>query len=194
MSPDPNVNQQLLWLGPTFTYEIGSPRPVLTISRTNNNNVILTWATNAVGFVLQSSVVVNGAYSNVAGTPSIAGTNYLMTLPRTNTAAFFRLIKQNEIGSPRPVLTITPTTSNTIILTWATNAVGFVLQSSVVVNGAYSNVAGTPSVAGTNYFTTLPRTNTAAFFRLEQAELVGRHLGVQDGILRARMEQFCGHI
>jgi len=95
LSTNPNVNQQLLWLGPTFTYEIGSPRPVLTISRTNNNNVILTWATNAVGFVLQSSVVVTGAYSNVPRTPSIAGTNYATTLPRTNAAAFFRLSKQN---------------------------------------------------------------------------------------------------
>ena len=94
-SSDPSQNQQLLWLGPTFTYDIGSSRPVLTIAPTNSNSIILTWPTNAVGFVLQSSAVVKGSYTNVPGSPSVAGTSYTAILPRTNAAAFFRLAKQN---------------------------------------------------------------------------------------------------
>jgi len=93
--PDPAEDQQLLWLGPTFTYLIGSPRPSLTIAETNNNSVLLTWPTNAVGFVLQSSAAVTGTYSNVTNSPSVIGVNYATTLSRTNASAFFRLMKQS---------------------------------------------------------------------------------------------------
>jgi hypothetical protein len=95
LSTSPSENQQLLWFGPTFAYQIASLRPVLTIASTNNNSISLTWPTNAVGFVLQSSALVNGAYSNVTNSPSVSGTNYSATLPRTNATAFFRLMKQN---------------------------------------------------------------------------------------------------
>lgn len=94
-SSDPGEDQQLLWLGPTFTYQIGSPRPSLTIAETNNNSVLLTWPTNAVGFVLQRSVAVTGTYANVTNFPSVVGANYATTLPRTNAGAFFRLAKQS---------------------------------------------------------------------------------------------------
>jgi hypothetical protein len=92
-SGDPGAAQQLLWLGPTFTYQIGSPRPSLTIAQTANNSVLLTWPTNAVGFVLQSSAAVTGIYSNATNSPSVVGVNYATALPRTNAATFFRLKK-----------------------------------------------------------------------------------------------------
>ena len=93
LSSDPVWNQELLWLGPTFTYEVGIPRPTLTIARTNNNRVLLTWPTNAVGFGLQGSIGVTGAYSSITNF-SVAGTNYLAVFPHTNAASFFRLVKQ----------------------------------------------------------------------------------------------------
>ena len=92
--PNPSNNQQLLWLGPTFTFEVGLLRPVLTISRTNNS-VVLSWPTNAAGYALQSSTLVKGSYTNVPGSPSVVGANYWAILPRTNAAAFFRLVQQN---------------------------------------------------------------------------------------------------
>jgi hypothetical protein len=95
LSSDPGLNRQLLWLGPTFTYQIGLPRPTLTITQTNNNRVVLTWPTNAVGFVLQSSLAVTGTYADVTNAPSVVGASYTTTLPRTNAAAFFRLLKQS---------------------------------------------------------------------------------------------------
>jgi hypothetical protein len=93
--PDPGLNQQMLWLGPTFTYTVGSPPPRLTIAHPTADSVSLTWPTNAVGFVLQGSALVQGAYSNVTNAPGVSGTNYSTTLPATNAAAFFRLRKQS---------------------------------------------------------------------------------------------------
>jgi hypothetical protein len=92
---DPSLNQQLLWLGPTFTYQLGSPPPVLTITLANSNSVVLRWPTNAVGFVLQSSLAVTGSYANAGISPSVIGANYTTLLPRTNAASFFRLRKQS---------------------------------------------------------------------------------------------------
>ena len=93
LAADPGENQQLLWLGPTFTYELGLPPPVLTIAPTNSNLIVLSWPTNAVGFLLQSSLAVTGTYANVTNSPSVVGATYAATLPRTNTASFFRLMK-----------------------------------------------------------------------------------------------------
>ena len=90
---DPGENGKLLWLGPTFTYQVGSPPVVLTITLTNSNSVLLSWPTNATGFVLQSSLAVTGIYADVTNSPSVIGTRYATILPRTNTASFFRLRK-----------------------------------------------------------------------------------------------------
>jgi hypothetical protein len=61
----------------------------------NRDSIILIWPTNAVGFALQISATVEGAYSNVTNSPSVVATNYPATLSRTGAAAFFRLAKQN---------------------------------------------------------------------------------------------------
>jgi len=95
LSSDPALNQQFLWLGPTFTYEIFVPHPILTIAAVGNKSVQLSWPTNAVGFSLQSCPAVAGFYSPVTNTPSVSGTNYSTTLPATNAAVFFRLAKPN---------------------------------------------------------------------------------------------------
>jgi hypothetical protein len=95
LSLDPNLNQQLLFLGPTFSYEVAPPLPVLTITPTNSALVTLTWPTNAVGYVLQSSTAVPGSYVDVTNARAVDGTNYSTTLPRTNAASFFRLIKRS---------------------------------------------------------------------------------------------------
>jgi hypothetical protein len=96
---DPSLYQQLMWLGPTFTYQVGSPPPVLTIALPTSNSVLLSWPTNAVGFVLQSSLAVTGTYANVTSSPSVVGANYTTTLPRTNAASLFRLRKWSVVRS-----------------------------------------------------------------------------------------------
>jgi hypothetical protein len=90
---DPGLYPQLLWLGPTFTYQIGSAPPVLTIALTNNNSVVLRWPTNAAGYVLQGSLAVTGTYANLTNAPSVDGVSYLTVVPRASAGTFFRLKK-----------------------------------------------------------------------------------------------------
>jgi hypothetical protein len=93
LSTSPTQNSQLLYLGPTFTYQVGTLAPRLTIALAGSNSVILAWPTNAVGFSLQRSPAVMTGYANVTNAPSVVGANYTTTLPSTNAAAFFRLAK-----------------------------------------------------------------------------------------------------
>jgi hypothetical protein len=90
---DPAFNQQVLWLGPTFSFQTAPSRPRLTIAASTSNTVTLSWPTNEVGYVLQRSAVAGGAYLTLTNTPSVVGTNYSAAFPRTNAAAFFRLVK-----------------------------------------------------------------------------------------------------
>jgi len=57
------------------------------------HSVVLSWPTNAAGYNLTSkgSVSGSGGWNPVGTSPVISGANYLVTLPATNTAQFFRL-------------------------------------------------------------------------------------------------------
>ncbi len=92
---DPTQNQQLLLLGPTFSYDFSLPRPLLNMTAGPSQTVQLTWPTNASGYSLQRSLVVTGTYANITNVPTIIGTNYSTTLPSTNASGFFRLAKPN---------------------------------------------------------------------------------------------------
>jgi subtilisin-like proprotein convertase family protein len=67
--------------------------PQMHITRTNNA-VTITWPTNTTGFTLESNerLRTNG-WAVVNGSPAISGTNYLVNIPTTNVASFFRLRK-----------------------------------------------------------------------------------------------------
>jgi virginiamycin B lyase len=67
--------------------------PTLNIHSLPNSLVVLSWPTNAVGFLLQSkSLVLGGTWTTISTTPSIVGTNYVVT---NSSAGFsvFRLIR-----------------------------------------------------------------------------------------------------
>jgi hypothetical protein len=93
LSADPTENQELLYLGPTFTCDIFIPQAVLQIASAGPGSVELSWPTNAVGFSLQRSLVVTGPYTAVTNVPSVVGTNYTTTLPSAAATGFFRLAK-----------------------------------------------------------------------------------------------------
>ncbi len=93
LSSDPTQNQELLYLGPTFTYSVFAPEAVLKIAAVASTSVQLTWPTNVVGYSLQRSPAVTGTYATVTNVPVVVGTNYSTTLPSTNVAGFFRLTK-----------------------------------------------------------------------------------------------------
>lgn len=66
----------------------------LAIERLAAQQVRLSWSTNAVGFQAQTaSSLPAGGWQPVSGAPVVAGDKFTLTLPATNSAAFFRLVK-----------------------------------------------------------------------------------------------------
>ncbi len=59
------------------------------------SNITLTWPSYAVGFTAESSPTLgaNALWSPVSGLPTLGGNQWQLTLPATNNATFFRLIR-----------------------------------------------------------------------------------------------------
>jgi autotransporter-associated beta strand protein len=67
-------------------------RPALSISPAPPN-VILSWPTNAIGFVLQAANVLAGIWTNDSTLKTVNGTNYNVSESASGTNTFFRLSK-----------------------------------------------------------------------------------------------------
>lgn len=80
----------------SFSVQFQTVLPALSI-KPSAKNAALTWPTNAAGFQLQSSSLLgtNANWKTITNSVAIAGTNYCLTLPVTNRAAFFRLQSTN---------------------------------------------------------------------------------------------------
>ncbi len=67
------------------------PRPALSFS-VSGSNLILSWPTNSGNVALMSSPTLGtNATWNPAGSPTVVGQNYQVTVPITNTSFYFRL-------------------------------------------------------------------------------------------------------
>ncbi len=138
--------------------------PLLRITL-NGTNVVLSWSTNAVGFVLQSRLGwgTNSAWQTVGTTPAIVGNRYLVTDSVSNTNEFYRLFKPTG-GVP---LTASLVGTN-IVISWPTNSVGYILEINTNLSNpsAWSVVTTTPVAIGSQYYVTNLINLPAAFYRL----------------------------
>lgn len=67
----------------------------INITPVDSLHVTLSWTTNAVGLKLQSAVSVTAAnWDTVTNVPSIAGTNFSLSIAIVDSLQFFRLYKQ----------------------------------------------------------------------------------------------------
>jgi hypothetical protein len=64
--------------------------PSLNIN-VSGKNVALSWTTNALAWLLQSAVNLDGPWSDFSASMSVQGTNVVVTAPPTNSCQFFRL-------------------------------------------------------------------------------------------------------
>lgn len=86
--PFPDGGDGMVISGASLT---ATPYPALTIL--NSNGTTITWPTNAVGYLLQSSPTANGPYSTATNSVSLVGTNFSTTVPSSPSSEFFRLKK-----------------------------------------------------------------------------------------------------
>jgi hypothetical protein len=67
----------------------------LAIAPTSTNYVALTWPSFFTGFSLQSATSLPAAnWTPIPDTPNLVGGQWLVAVPATNTARFFRLVEQ----------------------------------------------------------------------------------------------------
>jgi hypothetical protein len=78
-----------------FTWgDVTPPAPVPLAIQQAGSSITLSWPTNSLMSTLQSAATLaSPVWSNIAGSPSVAGTNYTFNLPPTNTTRFFRLAR-----------------------------------------------------------------------------------------------------
>lgn len=69
-----------------------APPPRLSIQRSANTNVVLSWATSATGFTLESKTNLNtNIWNVVTNAPAVTGTNNVVTNPVSGSMRFYRL-------------------------------------------------------------------------------------------------------
>jgi hypothetical protein len=67
----------------------------LAIAPTSTNYVALTWPSFFTGFALESATSLPAAnWTPIPDTPNLVGSQWLVAVPATNTARFFRLVEQ----------------------------------------------------------------------------------------------------
>jgi hypothetical protein len=89
MAPSEVAQTQVL--GPTNLLVTVAAGPMLG-AVTSSGNLIITWPQSATGYTLQSRAsLTSGTWSNVAGTPTVVGNNYQLSVPISGAAQFFRL-------------------------------------------------------------------------------------------------------
>ena len=86
------VSGRVLDFGPPSVV-VGHPAPPQLAVTRSGASLLLRWPTNHSGFTLQASPTVrlSGSWSNVAGAPSIQGTNYQVTVGTGTPLIFYRL-------------------------------------------------------------------------------------------------------
>ena len=69
-------------------------KPVAVLPGLASGNLTFSWTTNAVGFGVQMTAdLFQPQWSIVDVTPAVQGDRYIVTLPLTNTRAFYRLVR-----------------------------------------------------------------------------------------------------
>jgi hypothetical protein len=156
-------------VGANFQFTGAPAPPTLQILRTRTNTVVLTWPTQAVSFSLQATTnLLSWPATKFPASPIVSGSNNVLVVPASQRRTFFRL---TQFGVPQapPALQIRLTRTNTVVLTWPTQAVGFSLQASTnLLSWPATNVPISPVISGTNNVLVLPVTGRRTFFRLIQ--------------------------
>jgi hypothetical protein len=71
---------------------VGAPQDVRLTAQRVANQILLGWPVSASGYVLESALSLSlPQWQSVNGTPQVQSNSYVLNLPATNAASFFRL-------------------------------------------------------------------------------------------------------
>jgi uncharacterized repeat protein (TIGR01451 family) len=157
LSPNNNTNSTTVTINPNPT------APLLKITRVGTN-VLLSWATNAIGYNLQSSpnLATNGLWTAVTNMPKSVGNQYVVTNSASLTNRFYRL--NHSVA----LLGLSRVGTNVVISWSALAPPSGTLRSATDLTPPvnWSLVPNTPAVAGTQFVVTNSYSGTRRFYRL----------------------------
>jgi hypothetical protein len=138
--------------------------PVLTVERTGTNTLI-SWLAPAPGWVLEQCSPSDGGLWTLPSAPlAQVGEWVQVVLPASAGEDFYRL-------TMAPILTITTGPANSLVVSWMTSAVGWVLlECPTLSSNTWTTVTTPPVETGPDTMTvTLSSTGNGRLFRLAQA-------------------------
>lgn len=145
---------------------VGPAVPDLSIQR-KGPEVILCWSTKVQGFRLEGAdqPLALGSWKSVSKAPIIEDSKFMVILPATNAARFFRLVA--PCTPALPSLSIQRSGLD-VIIRWSTEAQGFQLEAAddLQASASWQSVTNAPIIEATNFRVTLPAAKAARFFRL----------------------------
>jgi hypothetical protein len=85
----PSTTPKLLWLGPTFRFQLGGPK--LDILN-GPEGLVLAWPTNTPNYAVETATTLGStSWAQVTNAPVVAGNRYTITNRWSDEARFFRL-------------------------------------------------------------------------------------------------------
>ena len=136
--------------------------PLLKITQVGTN-VLLSWSTNILGFVLQTKadLSTNTPWANVTNVPVIVGKEFYVTNSLVSPGKFYRLSKSASVS-----LMIIKTGPNVVIF-WPASFGGTLKTTTNLSNNtAWTLVTNLPALQNGQYFVTNVRSGSSRFFRL----------------------------
>jgi pimeloyl-ACP methyl ester carboxylesterase len=132
----------------------------------SGTNVVLTWPVSAAGYVLQSAnqLVPPIAWTTVTNEPVIVNFQYTVTNQIFSGSRFYRLA---IIAAPALQAQVA---GKNFILSWPTNATGYVLQTTTNLAAAnsWTAVTNTPATVNQQSVVTNQISGSARFYRLKE--------------------------
>jgi hypothetical protein len=132
----------------------------------SGTNVVLTWPLSGGGYVLQSANKLTPpiSWTTVTNVPVIVNFQYTVTNQISGSSRFYRLAI-----IPAPALQAR-VSGKSFILSWPTNATGYVLQTTTNLAAAnsWAAVTNTPATVNQQSVVTNPISGAARFYRLRQ--------------------------
>jgi len=142
----------------TITVTPNPDVPLLKIARASGK-VVLSWPTNADGFILQSrpNLSPSSVWTTVTNARVTVGNLYMVTNNVDGTSNFYRLVRGLPMLSAIRM-------GNKIIVSWPSYAVGTLKSTPDLLPPiAWNDVATTPVLSGRTYFVTNPIVDNAYY-------------------------------
>lgn len=156
----------------------GAPR--LTIERTPVNSVIVSWPATWDEWQLQESLAPAFApWNNVTVTPQLVAGRFQVEVDPPLGKRFYRL--QKSTAPMEPTLTIKPSGTNTLLISWPYPSTGYVLQeNSALGTPNWVNVTNAPMHVDDTWLVVVPTSGEARYYRLHKLEAPALRIELTD--------------